>query len=287
MGIFCLTCIFLCVTFSGNCQEVQTSLTEKGDELFSIGRFNDAAISYERAIFLGLPGKATGFMKLKKAECYKQLNDFTRALQELESIFLPSMPDSVQDAVIYQKALCHYLNHQPQDAAESIQQLRFERASPDRMILEILIFSDLTQWEKARDRSILLIERFHGSKSSDSLVSLCHTIFDLKRQPKLKKEKTAALLSTFIPGAGQMYVGKPVRSLLAFSFTIGSVGIALFEVINGFYFTGYVTGLGFFQKFYFGGIEQSRRLAREQNSKRIEKYTSTIRDFIFSVQSNL
>lgn len=282
MGIFCSICIFLCATFSGNCQESPAHWIEKADESYSYGQFNDAAIAYERAIYLGFSGNKTGILKLKKADCYKQLKNFQKALRELETIFLPSMPDSIQNTVIYQKALCHYLNHNSQEAESWIQQLPSEFRSSEIRVLEILIYADLLQWEKARDQTIFLIGKFNSGTSRDSLMMVCKQIFNHKHQPKIKREKTAAMLSTFFPGAGQVYTGNVGRGVLAFSFTAGSIGIAALEVMNGFYITGYVVGLGFFQKFYFGGIEQSRRLAIERNSRKVEKYNASIKKLVFA-----
>ncbi len=282
MGIFCLICIFLYATFLGNCQESQTHWIEKADELYSEGQFNDAAIAYERSLFSGQSGNEIGLIKLKKADCYKQLKNFTRALKELETIFLPSMPDSIQTTVIYQKALCHYLNHNSQEAEAWIEQLPLEFKTSEKTGLEILIYSDLLQWDKARERMLLLIDKNNSGEREDSLKMVCNHIFDYKYQPKIKKVKTATTLSTFFPGAGQIYVGNVGRGLLAFTFTAGSIGLAALELVNGFYITGYVVGLGFFQKFYFGGIEQTRRLARERNSKKVQKYNDTIKKLIFS-----
>ena len=282
MGIFCSICIFLYASFSGNCQESQEHWIEKADELYSKGQFNDAAIAYERSVFSGLFVNKIGLIKLKKADCYKQQENFTRALKELETIFLPSMPDSIQNAVIYQKALCHYLNHNSQEASAWIEQLPIEFKTLENTVLEIMINSDLLRWEKAKERMLLLINSNNSGERKDSLIIACNHIFDNKYLPKIKKIKTAVMLSTFFPGAGQIYVGYVGRGLLAFTFTAGSIAVAAFEIVNGFYITGYVVGLGFFQKFYFGGIEQTRRLTIERNSKKVEKYNDKIKNLIFS-----
>lgn len=282
MRIFCWIYIFLYATFSGSCQESQTHWIEKADKLYSEGQFNEAAIAYERSLFSGQSVNEIGLIKLKKADCYKQLENFTRALKELETIFLPSMPDSIQTTVIYQKALCHYLNHNSQEAEAWIEQLPLEFKTSENTVLEILIYSDLLQWGKARERMLFLIDKNNSGEREDSLIMVCNHIFDNKYQPKIKKVKTATTLSTFLPGAGQIYVGNVGRGLLAFTFTAGTIGLAALEVVNGFYITGYVVGLGFFQKSYFGGIEQTRRLARERNSKKVEKYNDIIKKLIFS-----
>lgn len=283
MAIFCWICISLCAIFSGNCQETTNYWTNKAGELYSAGEFTDAAIAYERAIFIGTTGSESSLLKLKKADCYKQLGNFPRALKELETIFLPAIPDSIQTKVIYQKALCQYLNHNPQEADAWIQQLPPDYCPSEALVLEILTCTDLLQPEKAREHMLLLIKKNSSGLLQDSLIIACNQIFIKYSSLKLKKAKTAALLSSFFPGAGQIYTGNVGRSMLALTFTAGSIGLAAFEILNGFYLTGYVTGLGFFQKFYFGGIEQSRRLAEERNSKKMAKYKGKVKTLVFSI----
>jgi TM2 domain-containing membrane protein YozV len=282
IDIFCLICTFLCAIFSGSCQENSSEWIEKADSIYASCQFNDAAIACEKAIFFGADGTQIGLLRLKKTDCYKQLGNFKKALKELETIFLPAMPDSVQHKVMYQKALCYYLNHQPQEAEAWLQQYNGKSASPEVLMLEILISSDLLQWEKTKLNLLALIERNHSGFRRDSLRQVYNSIFDNRRIPTIKKEKTATMWSTFLPGAGQFYLGYAGRGTLAFCLTTGSIGLAVFEVLNGMYITGYVVGLGFFQKFYFGGIEQSRRLTKERNSRKIEKYNASIKKLAFS-----
>ena len=282
-----MICSFLCATFSGKCQESQSLWREKAGELYATGQYNDAAIAYERAIFSGTQGIETSLLKLKKSDCYKQSGNFQRALKELETIFLPSLPDSVQFNVIYQKALCNYLNHNLQEAEDWAEQLPATQTSTESIVLKILIWSDLLQPEKAKEQMMVFIEQNSSDVRRDSLMMACNQLYSQKRQPGLKKEKTAAMISTFFPGAGQVYSGYIGRGLLTFAFTAGSIGLALVEVVHGFYFTGYVIGLGFFQKFYFGGIEQSRRLTQERNSRIVERYNESVKKLIFSSISTL
>ena len=282
-----MICSFLCATFSGNGQENHLIWMAKACELYSSGQYNDAAVAYERAIFSDTTGAETCLIRLMKTDCYKQTGNFQRALKELETIFLPSLPDSVKFKVIYQKALCNYLNHTLQEAEAWIEQFPAGQKSTEIMVLEILIFSDLFQSEKAKEQMVLLIEQKSSGLRRDSLLAECNQLYRQNRLPRLKKEKTAALLSTFFPGAGQLYTGYIGRGALAFAVTTGSIGVAVIEVMHGVYFTGYVIGLGFFQKFYFGGIEQSRRLTGERNSKIVERYNESVKKLVFSRILNL
>lgn len=280
--IFCLTFIFRFAVFSGNCQQNDPDWGERGDSLYLTGQYSDAAIAFERAIFSQQARWDRTILKLKKADCYKQLGKYQKALALLETIFVPGLRDSLKWKVMYQKSLCHFLNQQPEEALLSLQQLPESLVSNEMLGLEVLTFADLGQWENAKEKMRLVIEKNNTGTKKDSLMAILTHIFRPGAYPQKKNQKKAALLSTFLPGIGQCYSGYPGKGLLAFTFTAGSIAVAVVEIMNGFYVTGYVVGLGFFQKFYFGGIEQSRRLAEERTTKNALKFNESVKKLLFS-----
>ncbi|MEZ5199231.1 MAG: hypothetical protein R2764_23450, partial [Bacteroidales bacterium] len=71
--------------------------------------------------------------------------------------------------------------------------------------------------------------------------------------------------SRFIPGTGQIYAGRAGEGTVNFLINASVLTFAGFQVYNGFYITGYLAGLGFFNKTYHGGIKRAGVLASYKN----------------------
>ena len=74
--------IFLCAISSTSKGE-NNSVLLKADSLFSIGKYKTAAVEYERFIYFS--GEKQDLLKTlyKKAQCYKQLSNFTKSFKTL------------------------------------------------------------------------------------------------------------------------------------------------------------------------------------------------------------
>lgn len=87
------------------------------DSLFLSGNYFEASIEYEYLIFKAEQRDSVNLYKYKKALCYKKLNNFNKALEELQSIYFDNPKnDSLHRFVSYEQALCYYLNGEPQKA---------------------------------------------------------------------------------------------------------------------------------------------------------------------------
>ena len=121
---------------------------------------------------------------------------------------------------------------------------------------------------------------FNSSSVVKRLASACG-----KNIPKIKKIKTAENLTMFLPGAGQVYAGRPGEGTLNFLIQLSclafgahqlSNGFTTFQFWNAFPFTGYLGGIGMWNKIYQGGIKRAGIIAEETNQHRIADFNHNI-----------
>lgn len=279
---FFFSFMFLCVTFLNS-----SASLSKSDSLYASGKYFEASIEYERLIFRSENLADINFYTYKKALCYKKMNDFEKALGELQPIYFSNPEDSLYKLVSYEQSLCFYLNGQPARALWKIDEFIHRNADSSNfesfLPIKILSLNQTQQWEKARN-SFLLFVRMQDF-SPEEKTELEQTIFNIygkENRPRMKSVKKAENLSRFFPGVGQMYAGKAGEGIVNFLINASILTFAGFEVYNGFYITGYLAGLGFFNKTYHGGIKRAGVLASHKNKELMVEFNSRITSIILS-----
>ncbi|MFW5757027.1 MAG: hypothetical protein ACOCWK_10510, partial [Tangfeifania sp.] len=226
--------------------------------------------------------------RYRKALCYKKMNEFERALDELQPIYFSNPEDSLYRLVCYEQSLCFYLSGEPARALwkidEFIHRSADSAAFKSFLPIKILSLNQTMQWQEAK-KSFLLYAQMQDF-SSERKTELKQTIFNLydeENRPRMKSVKKAENLSRFFPGVGQMYAGKTGEGIVNFLINASILTFAGFEIYNGFYITGYLAGLGFFNKTYHGGIKRAGVLASKSNIKQMTSFNSRINSLIISI----
>lgn len=284
---FFLTCIFLCAIFSNS-----PAATLKADSLFYAGKFFQAAIEYEYLIFSNNEPRSVQLYRYQKALCYKQTGNFQKAVNELKIIYFSDKTDTLYAKVAYQHALCLYLINDYQNALWKIDDYAF--VTPDSaklthfMPLKALIYNELHEWDKARTE-LLHFSSYLNEAGQQLFVSEINALYNKRNIPKIKKIKTAEHLSRFIPGAGQAYAGKPGEGALNFLIQLSclafgahqlSNGFTTFQFWNAFPFTGYLGGIGMWNKIYQGGIKRAGLLAEQSNENSINQFNRQVNHLV-------
>ncbi len=290
-NVFYLTCIFLCVTPLTDVFGCEAGGMVKADQLFADGNYFEAAIAYERIIFLSESPEAKVRANLAKAEALKQSGMFDQARRDLQRSLSYRDNDSLRLEVWYQFAFCSYMAGHPAEARSALLQIShlFDPEPQHRLyLLESLVLADLQQWYALRStlRSWFIAFSQDTPAKESALAEFDH----LLEHTLLLQGRTAErarLWSTFIPGAGQLYAGEASWGMLnAFSQLSGLGGFALMAA-NGYWIAGAVIGLGAFQSFYFGGIKQAGELTDAANKSRLDEFQTALHDFILDVAMTL
>lgn len=274
--------IFLCGIFS-----TSSGSTLKSDSLFTSGKYFEASIEYERLIFQAKSQENLNYYRFRKALCYKKMKLFDQALNELQPIYISNPEDSLYRLVCYEQSLCAYLNGEPARALWKIDE--YMHRSKDSasfsyfMPVKILSLNETFQWDAAKKCFLEYVNMQHFTPEKKA--EMDQTVTDLysrKGRPRIKSVDKAENLSRFIPGSGQIYAGSAGEGIVNFLINASVLTFAGVEVYNGFYITGYLAGLGFFNKTYHGGMKRAGVLASRRNQKLMVDFNSQINQIIRS-----
>ncbi len=279
---FFFSFIFLCgisLNSSASCQEC--------DSLYNKGKYFEASIEFERLIFHAKELADVNYYRYRKALCYKEMGQFGMALGELRPIYLPDPCDSLYCMVCYEQSLCFYLDGKPAMALWKIDE--FFHRSPDSasfhffMPLKILCLNAGCQWEEAKNSFLEFVgmQGFSPSKKAE-IEQIVTDLYGRGNLPRIRSAKKAESLSRFFPGAGQMYSGSGGEGIVNFLINASILTFAGVQAYNGFYFTGYLAGLGFFNKTYHGGIKRAGVLASEKNNKLMAGFNEKVTELVLS-----
>lgn len=272
--------IFLCVTFLNS-----KASPSKADSLYSRGLYFEASIEYERQIFCAKSNDSLHYFQFKKGLCYKQLKDFSKAIDEFQTTYFTNFSDSLYQQVCYQQSLCYYLNGEPSKALWKIDEY-FHR-NPDtasfHVFMPIRLFSlnDTKKWAEAKNcfAQYVKMQNFSPEKEHQML-EIVNSMYSKKNLPKIKSTEAAENWSRFIPGAGQIYAGETAEGLVNLLINASILSFAGYQLYYHYYITGYLVGLGFFNKTYHGGMKRAGILASQKNKERLANHNRKISSII-------
>lgn len=274
---FFFSFIFLCGIFLSKNAEAANA-----DSLFLSGNYFEASIEYEYLIFKAEQPGSVNLYKYKKALCYKKLNNYNKALEELQTIYFDNpQNDSLYRFVSYEQALCFYLNGETQKSLWKIDEyfrLNSDSVSlVDLLPLRVFCLNQNYQWNEARQCLLTFVQMQNlTSENKTELEQSINDMYNRKNIPKIRSVKKAELFSRIIPGAGQIYAGMPGEGIVNFLINASIIAFTAHQAYNGFYITGYLAGLGFFNKTYHGGIKRAETIAVHRNEELIANLNSQI-----------
>lgn len=274
--------IFLCGIFSNSIAAIP-----KGDSLYVKGRYFEASIEYERQLFESTDNSIVYSLRYKKALCYRKLLNFERSIDELQSIFFTNTTDSLFHRVFYELSLCYYLKGEPFKALGKIDEY-FHRSTDSTtfqvfMPLKIRCLNETRQWTRAKESfdQYVKMQNFTPDKETE-ILEIVNTLYSKPNLPRLKSAGKAENWSRFIPGAGQIYAGKTGEGVLNFIINASIIAFAGHQFFHKYYVTGYLAGLGFFNKTYHGGMKRTAFLASEKNKELLIHFNSEVNSVILN-----
>ena len=181
-------------------------------KIYSEGRFFEASIEFERAIYYESDSNRIALCRYYKSLCYKGLGKYDKALEELGNVNVEPMHDTLFLGFQYEQVLCSYLNKDLNQALYNIDRIymRFKDTSKilEFIPLNILCLNACRQWDNAQ---ILWNFYINNSRLNDSVKNNfkqeVKRLYSKKNLPRFYSEGKAEILSSFLPGSGQIYNG--------------------------------------------------------------------------------
>ncbi|WP_266364542.1 hypothetical protein [Tellurirhabdus rosea] len=272
-----MICTFLCVTFFS---KAQTGTLALADSLFRQKAYFEASIAYERVLFRN-EGVENRYRAARgKTQCLKQQSLFAPAIQFLNGQLTADYPDSLRFRLRYEQLLCTYLAGQYENTLAGLEQLAYlhpdQPVPPLLSVLKILSLNELQRWPEAA----AAYHQFVAARGVDTTQNSPY-----RQLPKLKSEKKAQWLSTFIPGGGQFYAGKPGEALLSIAVQGAGLYFGIVSFLEGYYISAWGIGAGMFGSFHMGGVRRAEVLVRQYNARKTADFNAKVKQFLVSMNN--
>ena len=262
-----LICTFLSVLFLINSQS-KAQIFSYPDSLYQQKEYEKAALFYEKTYFELSDNQSDNSIfsqneaLLKKVYALKKGKLFVEASQTCQRFNYQNLPDSIAFKYRYEAVVCGFLSTQFEDCLSQIKQTRY-------FIKDTLLTNKLDFWEILTQASLGNYDESktvfkHYSTLNNLTINIDSVYLKIKKN-KFKNPKKAQLLATFLPGAGMLYVGKTGAGLTSILLQGGALAFGIFSFSNGYPISGFMTGFGLFQAFYFGGIKRTDFMVAQKN----------------------
>lgn len=244
------------------------------------------ALLYEKVSYITDSDSISVTAKIISADFYKKSHQYSEAIYLLKSINVANQNDSVKYTIKYQSALNYYLMNELDFAKSEILNLYYlvkdttlhYKAYP----LSALIFNELYEWPEAKKlllkyNSFLFRNNLHNLDTYQDSINI---LYNPQSLPQLKKTKKAILLSTFIPGLGQVYSKNYLEGTLSFISCSSIILLTLTGIYYQYYFTSIISGSSLWAKFYTGNISRAEFLSNQYNYLISKEYNRKLKEFI-------
>lgn len=256
---------------------------ELADKFFDSNFYEEAITEYERYIHFDSPGKDISYAYYKIGLAYRNMHNPGKSLNALESSAQTASCDSIRDERKTDVAVNYIAWGRYSEAKFLLLKLVSFSKNPEirrKSALFLGIANLYTfQWESAKDALKIYFEEGGNTKFARTVDSL------LSRAEKLnyKSPTTARWLSTFIPGAGQIYAGNAGDGINAMVLNGSIIYFIVYKLLKEEYGNAYIIYFFLFRRYYFGNIYHARKEAIGYN-RNLNEDTA---DSIFTLLKNI
>jgi tetratricopeptide (TPR) repeat protein len=266
---------------------------QKADSLSGLRQYALAALEYERIIFENteFSDSTVSLISIqniknealiRKVFCQKALGNFWEASQTTKRFDFNNLTDSVQFRFRSENILCCYLSKQFEETYSQIQQTKYlikdAKITNDIDFLAILSLTELGRYREAKE---LYRQYVANYKLEDNSAQ----VFSFADNPKFRKVQKAKALATFMPGTGMIYAGNIREGITSLTLQLIALGYGIYGFSEGYYLSGFLTGFGLFQAFYFGGIRRTEMLVEKKNKSLKQRYSKQVKEFLLKLES--
>ena len=229
-------------------------------EQFTRGEYQRATITFERIYMLQTSDSAKSMALAGKLDCLLALDRESEIRRCFNRLNLLKKDNQLSHQLAIKEAL-YFMKLDKLDYAE------FKLNSiPDQELDSSQYFNywvaEFTLSLRKEDQE--MASEIYSMRLERNLGNIEETKW-LNKRRLFKSRRTAKLLSTFLPGLGQVYAGRPDQAAISIFLTAGSGLYTAMSFITGYNVTAVLTGIPLTIKFYLGGRENAYNLVDLRN----------------------
>jgi tetratricopeptide (TPR) repeat protein len=258
-----------------------------GDRYARSGAFDPAITEYKRVLFFDEDNRLASTVHSRIASCYRSQHRWNEAFFHLRrSIQVASSLKEIEDREF---ELITVLLASGRDSEAELRLLRlrdFPEIDRKRVSLHLCVtYVYRGRWEDAAaelDQAFPdaeIVEPWRRAELERLKRLLAEALSSRRKSPS-----TALLLSTIVPGTGQLYAGDPWDALNAFALNTGLATLIFTAMKHEYYLEAALLFVYPFRRYYLGNRDNARIAAERSNRVKDLQFRDRIVDQILSLQ---
>lgn len=250
-----------------------------GDHFFAAGELNSAITEYKRYVCFNGPESARyAYCHFQIGQCYKHQARWDDAVANTEKAIENTPDPMVRDQRKMELALIHLAAGNPSVAKFILLKLKIFSSSgiSKKKVVFFLGVAALHEfeWEEAETA---FSEYFQDTGDSQSRKwRAVNSLLTQAKNTRYRSPSLAKTLSTFLPGAGQIYAGKPIDGFNSFLIHSGVIFALVYKMTARDIFNVLVNSVLILKDYYRGNRLNAEKHAREYNLKKKRRLAAKI-----------
>jgi tetratricopeptide (TPR) repeat protein len=255
-----------------NSQNSNDSVLAFADAQYNSGNYKSAVKEYQRVLFYSETQKPEVLLKLANAEF--SCNNWVEARNYYDQVFRLSSSDSIKLEANLRKISSFISEKKYIEALIDLFNINdsiYKHNSFDINILFGICYFGLEDFTQSK-------QYFELAAGKDSIAKFkIESVFVNRRLMYSPKQSVASVLSTILPGLGQLYSGHITEGMNSFFLTESIMVVAIIVAYQYSFVDAFFTIVPWYQRYYLGGVSKSKVLANEKlQENRSHAYKSVI-----------
>jgi len=236
---------------------------ELGDWLLDSGCYEDAITEYKRFIFFNHKSDNISYAYYKIGLAYRNENNWTESLDALQQAIQTAASDSLRDERKIALAVTFIANGNYSAAEFELLKVelfsKFESLRNKAAFLRGISTLYSFKWDESRNAF---------NKYFDDTTTIGNQVDSLlatSQHLNYKSPSFAKLLSTILPGAGQIYVGDWRNGINALAINMATGYVLVDALLEHRYNDAIFSFLWLFQRYYLGNRQHAEEIAQNHN----------------------
>lgn len=271
------------ILFYGTCVFAEDIALNLAERFFDSGNYEEAITEYKRFIFFNSQSDSVDYAYYKIGSAYRNQERWKESMDVLRQSIQTASNDSIRNE--REIALAIVLIASGNYSIAEFQLLRIESFSPFLTLKRKAAFfrgiASLYEfkWKEAREAFRVYFASDSIAKSPRAAI-IVDSLLSAAQDLNYKSPKLAKLLSTFLPGVGQMYAGDWHNGLNALAINSVTSYLLISNVIEGNYSGVFTIYLSLFLRYYYGNRYHAEKIAQDYNNRLNKKLAQNILEFL-------
>lgn len=249
---------------------------EFAEKLFDANFYDEAITEYQRYIHFNPKREKVSYVYYKIGLAYRNKYNLEESLKAMETSAQTAPADSIKNERKIDAAVT-YIAMEEYDKAKVILLKLTSFCDNSEIKRKASLFLGIThlylyEWRSAKEALEIYFEEKGNSRFAHTVDSLLSSAENMN----YKSPKTARLLSTFIPGTGQIYSGNIGDGINSMLLNGANIYFIIFKLLKEEYANAYLIYFFLFRRYYFGNIYYAQKGAAEHNRELNEERADSI-----------